>query len=212
VNWIEELKERLQPHALPGQKSQSELAAFKGLFGRPPENVKEAGVLALFYPHKKGWHICFIQRPKRNPNDPHSGQISFPGGKREKSDVNLWYTAIRETEEEIGIKASSIQRIGSLTELYIPVSNFIVYPKVGFIEHEPKFILQEEEVAAMITPPVNHFLHPQAIHKTNMTVKNNVQLKAVPHFQFEHHLIWGATAMMFNELRSIMQLLQSDID
>lgn len=212
MNWIKELKEKLYHHTLPGQESQSELAAFKGLFGKPPQTVRQAGVLALFYPTSEGWHICFIQRPKRNPNDPHAGQISFPGGKREESDKDLWHTAIRETEEEIGIPAEEISMIGSLTQLYIPVSNFVVFPKVGFIEQQPQFILQEEEVADIITPPVKHFLHAEAIQKANMTVRNNVKLQQVPHFKFNQHIIWGATAMMFNELRSIMQSLEADID
>ena len=212
MEWISELSEKLQTGHLPGVKAHEELAAFKYKLQPAPDTHKKAGVMGLLFPAERGWSICFIQRPTRNPNDPHSGQISFPGGRMEESDENIWQTAIRETEEEIGVPSPSIQKIGSLSSLYIPVSDFLVFPYIGYTKETPQFTLQESEVSGIITPPVKHLLEDGVIKFKDLTVRNNIQLKSVPHFYLDDYVIWGATAMMLNEFRLTLLRLNSNIE
>ena len=211
LNWIEELRRRLQDEHLPGREAHLQLSAIEGALSTPPSNVRKAGVMALLFPSDRGWSICFIQRPSTNPRDPHSGQISFPGGRKEPIDKDLWDTASRETEEEIGVQSQRIQKIGSLSTLYIPISSYLVYPQVGFIDYKPDFQLQKSEVSSIITPPVEHLIEEDNIKYKDMKVRNNIQLKEVPHFFLDEHVIWGATAMMLNEFRHTLLRLDSEI-
>ena len=144
--------------------------------------------------------MILIQRVSSNPNDRHGGQIGFPGGKQEESDKSLEMTAIRETEEEIGIKGNDVQVLGNLTELYIPVSNFLVYPYVGYLSYTPEFKRQETEVNLILEVPFAHFLDPSIRQVIDLQVRKNITLKNVPYFNINGKVLWGATAMMMSEL------------
>ncbi|MBE9518912.1 MAG: CoA pyrophosphatase, partial [Bacteroidetes bacterium] len=124
--WIELLR-----HKLPGEKAQLRMApTFRGNLTSVGLPI-EAAVLVLFYPSDGKTHLVFI---KRNEYDgPHSAQVSFPGGAREANDLSLEETALRETREELGVDGQ-IEVLGALTPLHIPVSNFMVYPFVGWME------------------------------------------------------------------------------
>jgi 8-oxo-dGTP pyrophosphatase MutT (NUDIX family) len=196
---ISHLSQRLQG-PLPGQKAQYKMAhAVRRRTTPPPDNARMAGVLALLYPKSDSWHMVFIERPKRE-DDRHGGQISFPGGRREKEDNNLMDTALREAEEEVGVKAEHIQLLGPLTELYIPVSNYLVNPYVGFLDYAPVFRPQPDEVHAILEVPFTDFLHPGNRQKTNIKISPKITLRQVPYFNVKGKVIWGATAMMMSEL------------
>jgi len=109
-------------------------------------------------------------------------------------------TALRETEEEIGIKGADIDVLGALTPLYIPVSNFQVYPFVGYLNSEPKFNRQVEEVDAILEIPFSTFLKEENRKEKDMKFSENVILKKVPYFDLGEHTLWGATAMMMSEV------------
>lgn len=201
---IDSLQKRLS-EPLPGAEAQYRMAH---LSRRPPAldipaDARLAGVLALFYPKAGNWHLVFIERNTDNPNDRHSGQISFPGGKFESSDGSLRQTALRETEEEIGIAASSIQVIGSLSELYIPVSNFLVSPTVGFIDFAPQFIPHPGEVKSILEAPFSLFLEKDTIATTDLTLASGFVLRDVPYFKIGSKVLWGATAMIMSELLEV---------
>ncbi|MEZ4985567.1 MAG: CoA pyrophosphatase [Saprospiraceae bacterium] len=171
----------------------------------PPAHARQAAVMALFFPRENDWHLAFIQRKNDNPNDKHGGQISFPGGKKDPTDPDLSYTALRETEEEIGISMQDIHLAGELTELYIPVSNFLVKPFVGMLQHTPVFSLQEQEVASLLQVPFSVFLDSSTRQWTDLPIAQHIVLKNVPHFRVGDHIIWGATAMMLNELLAVLK-------
>ena len=116
---------------LPGESAQLKMApTYRGSFPDQKEAIR-AAVLALLYPSGGVAHLVFI---KRNEYDgPHSAQVSFPGGAWEEGDDSLEQTAIRETREELGIQ-DDIEILGALTPLHIPVSNFLVYPFVGWMD------------------------------------------------------------------------------
>jgi len=149
-------------------------------------------------------HLILIERSQGASGDKHGGQISFPGGKSEPDDQSLWDTALRETQEEIGVEKEQIELLGPLTSLYIPVSGFLVHPFVGMgnIDH---FVPQAEEVANILQWPLQSLLSDRAIHIRDIVPRPGVSLKDVPYFDCMGHILWGATAMMLSELRTILK-------
>ena len=191
---MDELTERLRTALrapLPGESAQYRMAhqARRGYLTIRPD-AREAAVLALLYPHREEPHLVLIQRPSRDPRDPHQGQISFPGGRREVTDPDLATTALREAEEEIGVPAERVELIGSLTSLYIPVSNFKVFPYVGILDARPD----------IIEAPFEAFRDPGNVQLTDMEIGPGLTLRGVPYFAIGGHVVWGATAMMLSEL------------
>lgn len=191
---------------LPGIEAQYRMATL-GRYRRitPPVTAVNAGVLALFYPKGEEWHIVLIERTSRYPQDRHRGQISFPGGRHEPNDPSMEFTALREAEEEVGIDVDTVEVLGKLTELYIPVSNFLVHPYVAYTDVQPDFTPQPSEVASILEVPFEHFLAEQNIRRTDMTVQGNIRLKDVPYFDIGGKILWGATAMMMSELLALVK-------
>ena len=201
--FIANIQERLQ-QPLPGQSAQLRMApASRRKYTVAPDTVRKAGVMATLFPKNEEWHIVFIERNK-NDRDSHGGQISFPGGKAEPEDGTMLKTALRETEEEVGILQNQIKVLGSLSEVYIPVSNFNVYPYVGFLDFQPVYTIQEEEVYKVLEIPVSHFQNEAVIRTTDIPINKFLTLKNVPYYEVEEHILWGATAMMMSELMEVI--------
>lgn len=164
-------------------------------------NPKTSAVLALFYQKRGEWYLVLIQR--RAYEGVHSKQVSFPGGKQEYGE-NLQQTALRETKEEVGIASESVEVIGTLSTLYIPPSNFLVYPFVGLLKEEPQFEKQDYEVEEILEVPLRFFLDEN--NRTTSTIMVNKTIPYdVPAFNFEGHVIWGATAIMLSELVAVLK-------
>lgn len=199
------LRQRLQT-PLPGRTAFLEMAPTKERVfpdSIDTDNAKLAAVLLLLFKKSEEWHTVFIQRVSSNKRDTHNGQISFPGGKREDSDKDLQETALREAREEIGIKSEDVEILGKLSQMYIPVSNFIVEPFIGFLDYPPQYTLQASEVAGIIETPINHFFNPSVRKITDRKVATYLTLKNVPYFDLNGKILWGATAMMMNEFLSL---------
>jgi 8-oxo-dGTP pyrophosphatase MutT (NUDIX family) len=158
-------------------------------------------VMMLLYPGVAG-ELCtvFIERPVNDTV--HSGQIAFPGGKSDPSDTSLAHTALRETEEEIGITQSQVEILGTLSPLFIPASNFLVHPHIGWMESTPAFRPNPEEVQALIQVPVEGLIALQPERKQFPT---SYGLLEAPYFPLEKRVLWGATAMMVSEFREMMR-------
>ncbi|MCB0561175.1 MAG: CoA pyrophosphatase [Lewinellaceae bacterium] len=200
------LEENLQGGGLPGQEVQYQMAhVIRRRHEAAPANARKAGVLALFYPKASDWHIVLIERSSSHADDRHGGQISFPGGKFEKEDHTLDNTALREAKEEVGIDPDSVKLIGELTELYIPVSNFLVKPFVGYTYTTPQFRPQLSEVRSILEVPVKLLNQPEARQVTDLQLAENITLRKVPYFKVYDKIVWGATAMMLNELLEVMK-------
>lgn len=156
--------------------------------------------MATLFPKNKEWHVVLIER---NPNDrdTHGGQISFPGGKAEPHDGTMLKTALRETEEEVGILQKEIKVLGKLSEVYIPVSNFNVYPFVGYLDFQPIYNIQEAEVYRVLEVPISHLKNEAAKQRTtDIPINKLLTLKNIPFYEVENKTLWGATAMMLSEL------------
>jgi 8-oxo-dGTP pyrophosphatase MutT (NUDIX family) len=205
MDLIKRLDTRLSD-PLPGHEAQYKMAhKVRRSPAPPPGNAKQAGVLALLYPKGTDWHLVLIERQSHNPDDRHRGQISLPGGRYEAGDGHIRNTALREAEEEIGVDASSVQVLGALSELYIPVSNFLVNPFVGWVDHQPRFQPQEAEVKAILEVPFDLLRHPRTIQTTDMKISEQIVLQKVPYFDVFGKIVWGATAMILSELLEILE-------
>lgn len=166
------------------------------------ENAKKSSVLILLYPYKNS--ICIVLTVRQKYEGVHSGQVSFPGGKFEEIDINLTQTALREANEETGIDISKINVIGTLTELYIPPSNFLVLPVVAYTSERPKFKLDTTEVAKIAEIDFDHILAKQSITEKEIIISDIIKFKA-PCFYINNLIIWGATAMILNEFKMIVK-------
>ena len=136
-------------------------------------------------------------------NGAHSGQISLPGGKAEPGEDAI-QTALRECEEEIGIPASSIDVIGRLSEFYVIPSNFLVTPVVGTLNTKPLYNPDPYEVFKVIEADLNELIREDAIRVKEILAAGHYRMNA-PHFEIENEVVWGATAMMLNELRTVVR-------
>ena len=166
---------------------------------------RKAGVLALFYPSKcQQTMLALILR--KTYKGVHSAQIGFPGGKFEAMDITLRVTALRETEEEIGVNQNKVIVLKKLTEVYIPPSNFFVQPFLGYTNKTPNFILQEDEVEDLIEVPLKHFMNDSIKSFQNLSTSYAKNIE-VPVFNLNNHRVWGATAMMLSEVREMLKQL-----
>ena len=195
---------------LPGEVAQFKMAPMERLVALKKnaiekETVRKAGVLVLFYPSEaKQTMLALILR--KTYKGVHSAQIGFPGGKYENEDTSLKETALRETEEEIGVLRNTVSVLKKLTEVYIPPSNFIVQPYLGITKNTPNFILQEEEVETLIEVPLIHFMDDTFKIHQNLTTSYAKNI-IVPAFLLNNYLVWGATAMMLSEVREMLKEL-----
>jgi 8-oxo-dGTP pyrophosphatase MutT (NUDIX family) len=134
----------------------------------------------------------------------HSGQISFPGGKSDEGDTDLTNTALRECREEIGITEDHIEILGNLTPLFIPVSNFLVQPVIGFCNTKNiLFNKNEREVKSIIKLSLSELLNAKIVKTGLIEIRNSEKIKA-PYFEIEGLIVWGATAMILNEFKAII--------
>lgn len=168
------------------------------------KNPNYAGVVSLLYPKNGEAYMAFILR--KTYKGVHSNQIGFPGGRYEEIDKDLMQTALRETEEEIGVSSSNIQVIKALTELYIPPSNFLVHPYLSLVEEEPVFVLQQSEVESLIEIPLSVCLD-KGCFKTERIDASYAKNVEVPAYNFKGHVVWGATAMILSEIRELFSRL-----
>jgi 8-oxo-dGTP pyrophosphatase MutT (NUDIX family) len=199
---------KIKKMPLPGEDSHMQMAPIERLLelkriARSKSTTKKAGVMVLFYPSAKNeTHFVLILR--KTYKGVHSAQVGFPGGKHEAVDRNYKDTALRETEEEVGVPSERIKVIRKLTEIYIPPSNYFVQPYLGVTNKNPVFVPQEEEVEAIIEVPLLEFLDDASLIEQTLSTSYATSIN-VPAFKLQEHVVWGATAMMLNEVRELLK-------
>jgi len=187
---------KMMPHPRPGNKLYSEVE----------DSCLKAGVLILLYPLKDQLHLVFTRRTDRV--DFHQAQISFPGGQQEQ-DESFKEAAVREAHEEVNISPDSIRILGELTPLYIPPSNYCVYPVVAFSDSRPDFQPSEHEVEEVIEVPLDHLLNPENISRETWHYKGrDIE---VPFYFCKGDKIWGATAMILAELLDLLKRIRANL-
>ena len=192
---------------LPGEEAHRKLAPLHRLqelteINISEKNPQEAGVMAVFYPDEDfETRLALILRTAYE--GVHSRQVGFPGGRVEAGDVDLQHTALRETEEEIGIPQNNIIVVKKLTKLYIPPSNFWVQPFIGLVESTPSMKAQESEVEQILEIRLTDFLNDDNIISENLSTSYALNME-VPAYKLNGHIVWGATGMMLSEIREML--------
>lgn len=171
--------------------------------GNAVQNAKQSAVLALFYPDLQD-QTKLILILRKTYKGVHSGQVGFPGGKVEQEDATLMHTALRETHEEVGVSPKLVTVYKKMTQVYIQPSNFYVQPYIGAATKTPIFTKQDSEVEDLLEVNLSDLLNENNL--TNAIVKSayNTDIE-VPAFSLNNHLVWGATAMMLNEVKDLLK-------
>ncbi len=203
-NYIELIREELRKK-LPGPEVQLRMAPGIRLQSRTKSSTKKAAVLILLYPKGRSLFTVFIRRTQYLGL--HSGQISLPGGKMEQDDSDISTTALREAEEEIGITRNDVKIVGNLSQLFIPVSNMLVFPVIGYIPYRPDFTKHPGEVDELIETSIDEFLRPGIVQ--NKIEKILFRKAVVPFYNIDGNHIWGATAMIISEFTELLQRIKS---
>ena len=166
------------------------------------KNPRKAAVLALFYPNDKG-QTTFLLTQRASYKGTHSAQISFPGGKLAPIDSNLKETALRETLEEVGVLSDTVSIIRELTDVYIPPSNFLATPFMGYTAKKPLFNTNYE-VADTIEVLLADLLNESSLSTVNLNTSYMANAD-VPCFKLNGYIVWGATAMMLSEIKELLK-------
>jgi 8-oxo-dGTP pyrophosphatase MutT (NUDIX family) len=204
VSFESLIKDKLKK-GLPGFRSHQSMSPIdrpiKGMDNFNIEAYRKSAVLICCYPHQNEVYTALIKR--KAYEGVHSAQFSFPGGRYEDQDLYLEQTALREAEEEVNISPAEVNIISSLTEVCIPVSNFIVYPFLSTTQHRPNFIPDKTEVDFILELPINEIVSTQNITTSKVKMGNGLKAE-VPCFKFDEHIVWGATALMLAELKELL--------
>jgi 8-oxo-dGTP pyrophosphatase MutT (NUDIX family) len=205
LEFVETIIEGLK-HPLPGERAH-QLFAPPGRSVSPAEltnvgHYREASVAVILCSYLEEPSILLI---KRSPYDGvHGGQISFPGGKKEDEDRNSEVTARRETHEEIGLLLSPDTNIGKLSDVYIPVSLFKVEPYVYNIDKPQELTIDTREVEEILILPIHTLIAEQTVQKRKILNPKGTFIAEVPAFVYENNVVWGATALILGEIRTIL--------
>lgn len=209
------MRKIILPDILPGKEAHLKLAPETRVSSlikeqTPPLTARESAVLVMLNPTKDNngntvrdknkWTLLLIKR--NTYHGVHSGQIAFPGGKCEIYDIDYKATACREAYEELRIDQEKIEIIGELTKLYVPPSNFTIYPILAINNGIETYFPEEREVTDYLHIPLGLF-NPENAKKCRVEITPNSWIHA-PGYLINGHIIWGATAMIIAELYQIV--------
>lgn len=161
---------------------------------------KAAVLIPLFYQEGK---LSTLLITRNVYEGVHSGQVAFPGGKAEPSDTSLIDTALREAAEEVGLEPANVLVLGSLTDVYIPPSHFMVTPVVGFLNSVPTVTPDGHEVMLVSSVALETLFDPD--NRKELEINTPAGRLSTPAYCVADLVIWGATAMMISELECIWQ-------
>ena len=207
INKIaEQIKERLKK-PLPGNeahlttriKTKSEVT-----FPNTQETARPAAVLILLFPFED--EIQFFLTKRTEDVEHHKGQISLPGGIRENNE-SLNDTALRETKEEVGIDSTKIIISGSLTPFFIPVTGYIVHPFIGWCKEKPSTKIHDVEVNQLFSVSITELMDEKILQTEQWNIRGYDAI--VPYYNFGKCKVWGATAAILSEFKSILEDISS---
>lgn len=189
---------------LPGASAHEAFAPYRKHFENQANVTRKPAAVAIhFYIHLESWYFIIIERSSYDGK--HSAQMAFPGGKPETNDPHLEFTARRESEEEIGIPTIQGELISELSMVWIPVSSFEVTPFVILHDERPTIQLNEREVANCFEVHLDELLDDSSVSKTTIQVNKEVQLEDIPCFLLNGKIVWGATALILAELKTLLK-------
>lgn len=203
-----DISSKLRKITLPGEASHFKLAPMLRIqelenLNPDQKKPKQAAVMAVFYPGLKE-ETRFVLILRKTYKGVHSNQVGFPGGRVEVEDRDLMHTALRETEEEVGIPQHEVEVVRELSRLYIPPSNFWVHPFMGVMKKTPVLVPQEDEVEAVLEIALEDFMSDSCLTSEILSTSYAKEIE-VPAFILNGHVVWGATAMMLSEMKDILK-------
>ncbi|PSK95088.1 NUDIX hydrolase [Taibaiella chishuiensis] len=201
--WVNWLQQRLQ-QPLPGYEAQRKMMNIN----RPdvrvtPETARQSGVMLLLYPEAQDVRLVLIERT--DDGGVHGGQIALPGGRKEDYDTDIVDTALREANEEVNLDRESVQVLGQLSPLYIPVSNFEVHPVIVVSDRKPELSPSEAEVARILYLSLSGIFADKDDVEVRPSGFPNMTIRTVAYMMNDTKYIWGATAMILSELEAIWE-------
>ena len=203
INKLVNLLEKRLKEPLPGSSAHLLTKVESKIdftFNNSHENAKKASVLILLFPESNNIHFFLTQRTFLVEH--HKGQISLPGGTCEINE-QIINTALRETEEEIGVNQNNVEIIGALTPFFTPTSGFIVHPFLGWCDKRPKTNIQSDEVHTLFSASLSQLLNDQNLESENWNLKG---YKAqVPFYNFDGYKVWGVTAAILSEFKLVLK-------
>lgn len=164
---------------------------------------RESAVLILLYRKGGSWHTLLMLRPTYE--GVHSGQVAFPGGKREEADASLKATALREFQEETGADTRGFKVLGELSRVFIPPSNALVTPVLAWAETLGAVRPDEREVEALIEVELGELMREELLQRKVLRIATLARDAEVPYWNIQGHVVWGATALMIAELRALLK-------
>jgi 8-oxo-dGTP pyrophosphatase MutT (NUDIX family) len=196
-----ELPERLAD-VLPGLDGQIRMSPRPRFGWRPgevPRDARRSGVVLLLYPITDRPHVVLTVRDTKLPH--HAGQVSLPGGAAEPSE-SIDETVLREAHEEVGVDPGTLKIVGALTPLHVPVSGYVLHPRVALAGDRPAWRPDTREVARVLEAPLDRLCDPAIVEvEVREYSKRSVD---VPFFRLEGEKIWGATAMVLSEFLCVL--------
>ncbi len=201
------IREKLsQP--LPGLESHLKLAPESRAseikeYNEGKKTAKKSAVMILLFHENEELKIVFIRRSFYVGI--HAGQIAFPGGRFEESDISILNTAFREIEEEIGISKDKIELLGRLTDIYVPPSNFLISIFVGYLPFRPEYKIDEREVAEVIELRVQDFFNEDVIDEKEFHVPSTEKSVRALYYKVGNADVWGASAMVMTEFLDVLK-------
>jgi 8-oxo-dGTP pyrophosphatase MutT (NUDIX family) len=207
AEFVYTLNKRFSEQPLPGHETiMQKLSPYRTKVKiEPNTSTRRSAVLMMFYPKGEDIFLPLILRPQYD--GVHGGQMAFPGGRVELKDKDIQATALREAQEEIGIKATDVKVIKNLTELFIPPSNMFCQPVVGYMPTRPYFYPDEREVAGIFEVSISEILDPSILQLRTVETQG-VKLET-PCFVIQEQIVWGATALMIAELVEILSEIKA---
>lgn len=200
-SFIQHLDRQLKKQ-LPAETAHAVMEASSAAYltVKPDEKTRKSAVLMLLYPLKDNVYFPLIVRPAYTGF--HSGEVAFPGGRYELTDTDLIHTALREAQEEVGVNPAEVTILGTLTQIYIGPSNFLVLPVIGCIPYRPDLVADHREVEAILEVKLDHFCAPTLVRSSEIQLPG--ERVVTPYYEVEDHKVWGATAKMISELLMVL--------
>lgn len=169
------------------------------------KNLKSSAVLVPLFCSEGQYYILFTQRS--DEVEFHKGQVCFPGGTFQPGDTSLLQTALRESEEEIGLKAEDVEILGELDDTITVTSGYVISPFVAFVPHPYLFKVDYREIKQILSVPLSAMMDEANFRRGEDMQTIEGETIPVYYCEYKGHIIWGATARI---LKHFTELLLSE--
>jgi len=180
-----------------GNSNTEDLKELKSAYKRQKQNFEK---MELDFPFEKEIHFFLTQRTKSVKH--HKGQISLPGGMRETNE-SLSETALRETEEEIGVNRNTVELLGSLTPFFVPATGYIIHPYIGCCKEKPSTKIYSGEVDKLFSISISELIDEKILITEEWSIRGYGA--SVSYYNFNLCKVWGATAAILSEFKWVLK-------